>query len=241
MGDVMKKFIAVLLYLFLMTIFLGFDIRKLVDFKQLFLVAAGACILYLPSIEIKNMKKLDKNLIGQNALCASIIQTFMLFFVMLVNASSIDNRLFNIALSCRPLLYGFCIWIILHNEEPLEERQPEQVCIDEILLEEIQKIKVLQDKEEIQYKDIQQETDEYNNRNIAANILPGIEECRQQFLQAGLTRREAEVALLVIKHMSNAEIANELYISETTVKKHVSNIFSKLDISKREQIKDIIS
>ncbi|MCI8751872.1 MAG: helix-turn-helix transcriptional regulator [Lachnospiraceae bacterium] len=111
----------------------------------------------------------------------------------------------------------------------------------QILLEEIQKIKVLQDKEEIQYKDIQQETDEYNNRNIAANILPGIEECRQQFLQAGLTRREAEVALLVIKHMSNAEIANELYISETTVKKHVSNIFSKLDISKREQIKDIIS
>ena len=71
------------------------------------------------------------------------------------------------------------------------------------------------------------ETDEYNNRNIAANILPGIEECRQQFLQAGLTRREAEVALLVIKHMSNAEIANELYISETTVKKHVSNIFFK--------------
>ena len=115
------------------------------------------------------------------------------------------------------------------------------VQVDEILLEEIQKIKVLQEKEEIQYKDIQQETGEYNNRNIAANILPGIEECRQQFLQAGLTRREAEVALLVIKHMSNAEIANELYISETTVKKHVSNIFSKLDISKREQIKDIIS
>lgn len=122
-----------------------------------------------------------------------------------------------------------------------KKKQPEEVQIDEILLEEIQKIKVLQDKEEIQYKDIQQETDEYNNRNIAANILPGIEECRQQFLQAGLTRREAEVALLVIKHMSNAEIANELYISETTVKKHVSNIFSKLDISKREQIKDIIS
>jgi len=71
--------------------------------------------------------------------------------------------------------------------------------------------------------------------------LPGIEECRQQFLQAGLTRREAEVALLVIKHMSNAEIANELYISETTVKKHMSNIFSKLDISKIEQIKEIIS
>ncbi len=240
MGDVMKKFIAVLLYLFLMTIFLGFDIRKLVDFKQLFLVAAGACILYLPSIEVKNLKKLDKNLIGQNALCASIIQTFMLFFIMLVNGSNIDDRLFNIALSCRPLFYGFCIWIILHNEEQ-EKRQPEEVQIDEILLEEIQKIKVLQEKEEIQYKDIQQETGEYNNRNIAANILPGIEECRQQFLQAGLTRREAEVALLVIKHMSNAEIANELYISETTVKKHVSNIFSKLDISKREQIKDIIS
>ena len=75
---------------------------------------------------------------------------------------------------------------------------------------------------------------------IVKNCLPGIEECRQQFLDAGLTRRETEEAMLVINSMSNAEIAEELYISETTVKKHMSNIFAKLKISKREQIRDLL-
>lgn len=39
--------------------------------------------------------------------------------------------------------------------------------------------------------------------------------------------------------MDNAEIAEELFISETTVKKHMSNIFAKPGISKREQIRNI--
>lgn len=252
MGDIMKKCIAVLLYLFLITVFLEFDIRKLIDFKQLFLVVTGACILYLPSFEVKGQKSLDKNLIGQNALWSSIIQTFILLFIMSFNSSGIEQRFINMALSCRPLLYGFCIWVILHNEEK-EETESGQLQLDRITQEELKHIEILGDKteEEIHQEDKQskniihlqeiQTTDKYNdNRKNTTNILPGIEECRQQLLQAGLTRRETEVAILVIKHMSNAEIASELYISETTVKKHVSNIFSKLNISKREQIRDLI-
>lgn len=232
----MKKFIAVLLYLFLMTIFLGFDIRKLIDFKQLFLVAAGACILYLPSVGIKDKEKIDKNMIGQNALWASIIQTFMLFFVMMVNGYGIEERFSKLALSCRPLLYGFCIWVILHDDEKQEKTHVTQVYMDEVKPEKAQQIEICPEKEEIQQK-----TDKYNdNKNIVANTLHGIEDCQQQLLQKGLTKRETEVAILVLKHMSNAEIADELYISETTVKKHMSNIFSKLNISKREQIRDII-
>ena len=75
---------------------------------------------------------------------------------------------------------------------------------------------------------------------IVKRSLPNIEECRQQFLDAGLTKRETEVALLILKCMSNAEIAEELFISETTVKKHVSNIFAKLKISKREQVRNVL-
>ena len=64
-----------------------------------------------------------------------------------------------------------------------------------------------------------------------------LEEYRTGLSKLGLTKRETEVSLLVIQGMSNAEIAQELYISETTVKKHLSNIFSKLEISSREEIR----
>ena len=63
-----------------------------------------------------------------------------------------------------------------------------------------------------------------------------LSECSERFLAIDLTRREAEVAARACRHMSNAEIAAELFISETTVKKHMSNIFSKLGITKREEL-----
>ncbi|MDE0546501.1 response regulator transcription factor [Microbacterium sp. C7(2022)] len=43
-----------------------------------------------------------------------------------------------------------------------------------------------------------------------------------------LTEREAEVLRLVAQAMSNAEIAQQLYIGEATVKTHVSNVLQKL-------------
>jgi len=52
-----------------------------------------------------------------------------------------------------------------------------------------------------------------------------------------LTRREKEVAALIEKNLSNREIAEELCISEATVKKHVSNIFEKLEIESRKELK----
>jgi DNA-binding NarL/FixJ family response regulator len=52
-------------------------------------------------------------------------------------------------------------------------------------------------------------------------------------LPAGLTPRELEVLRLVAAGQSNREIANELFLSERTVHRHVSNIFSKLDVSSR--------
>jgi len=52
-------------------------------------------------------------------------------------------------------------------------------------------------------------------------------------LPAGLTSREVEVLTLVAKGKSNREIAAELVISERTVARHMSNIFSKLNVSSR--------
>jgi DNA-binding CsgD family transcriptional regulator len=49
----------------------------------------------------------------------------------------------------------------------------------------------------------------------------------------GLTPREAEVLVLVAAGKSNRTIATELFISEKTVARHISNIFTKLGLSSR--------
>jgi DNA-binding NarL/FixJ family response regulator len=50
---------------------------------------------------------------------------------------------------------------------------------------------------------------------------------------AGLTARELEVLRLVAAGLSNAEIAERLYLSPNTVSAHITNIFAKLGVHNR--------
>lgn len=50
-----------------------------------------------------------------------------------------------------------------------------------------------------------------------------------------LTPREREIFRLIANGLSNAEIGQELYISETTVKTHVTHVFQKLNVRDRVQ------
>ena len=51
-----------------------------------------------------------------------------------------------------------------------------------------------------------------------------------------MSKREREVAVEVGRGRSNAEIADALFLSEATVKAHVSRLLTRLDLNNRVQI-----
>lgn len=57
----------------------------------------------------------------------------------------------------------------------------------------------------------------------------------KQEKQCKLTAREIEVLQLIGKGMSNMEIAQTLFVSEKTVKNHLTNIFKKINVTDRTQ------
>ncbi len=57
----------------------------------------------------------------------------------------------------------------------------------------------------------------------------------EQIKKLGLTQREHDVLVKMAEGMSNQEIANALFISESTIKTHVSSILFKLDARRRTQ------
>jgi DNA-binding CsgD family transcriptional regulator len=59
---------------------------------------------------------------------------------------------------------------------------------------------------------------------------------RDVFEARGLTRREVEVAELVRSGLSNREVANKLFVTEKTVKYHVTNIYKKIKVKSRSQL-----
>lgn len=61
----------------------------------------------------------------------------------------------------------------------------------------------------------------------------------QVFRDLGLTNRECHVAIKLLENISNKEIGEQLYISEATVKKHIQNIYQKLQATDRNSFREI--
>ena len=58
----------------------------------------------------------------------------------------------------------------------------------------------------------------------------------QQFKASGLTLRETEIVMLIIKGQSNKQIAEKLVLEQSTVKTHLKNIFMKINVQSRNQL-----
>ena len=68
-------------------------------------------------------------------------------------------------------------------------------------------------------------------RELPESYIPG----EQAVEHLNLTAREYEVLQLLKQGYSNAEIADHLFLSLSTVKTHVSNLFSKMNVKNRVQ------
>lgn len=67
-----------------------------------------------------------------------------------------------------------------------------------------------------------------------------LEKTENSRIAESLSRREREVARLACKGFTNAQIAEELYISPVTVKRHMANIFGKTGVKSRRDLAKIL-
>ena len=72
---------------------------------------------------------------------------------------------------------------------------------------------------------------------VISGIPANVTSIRQQAAQdqPGLTKRELEILQLVAEGHSNGELARMLWVTEQTVKFHLSNIYRKLDVANRTE------
>ena len=70
---------------------------------------------------------------------------------------------------------------------------------------------------------------------VTGKMMERLTKKSEPVLHEDLTNREHEILLLIAEGKSNQEIADDLFITLKTVKTHVSNILSKLDVEDRTQ------
>lgn len=193
--------VYLIFYILILVFMADFDVMLLVDLKSFLILLAGAFLLALPFYEKGMGKEEFLYIYGSKMIEAGMIQVFLLSFIRLSDDKGYEGLLKDVALCFRPMLYAFCIRMILTKEDG-------------------------------QYPTGKEMSEERKGRIADCLEEPSQEECKA----AGLTKRETEIALLICRGYSNREIAEDLIISETTVKKHVSNIFEKTKISRREEL-----
>ena len=72
-------------------------------------------------------------------------------------------------------------------------------------------------------------TNDHRNERRELTILP------RTYLLDPLSEREVEVLKLIANGLSNQAIGRKLFLATSTVKRHVNNIYAKLDVHSRTQ------
>lgn len=70
---------------------------------------------------------------------------------------------------------------------------------------------------------------------VEVEVAAPVEIDEERIQNLGISQRELEVLKLISTGLSNQEIGEQLFVSESTIKTHVSNLFVKLDVKRRTQ------
>jgi DNA-binding NarL/FixJ family response regulator len=68
------------------------------------------------------------------------------------------------------------------------------------------------------------------------SVLPELQGCKSLDSEIAISRREHEVLDLLLDNLANKEIAAKLFVSERTIKFHVSNLLSKFGVQRRADL-----
>jgi len=200
MKKVLIKTGTILIYIVALLWLVEFRIWILLDVKLILMVVFGTVLLTLSSYK-KDSKLIEwKAPARWNAQITGYLTTFVLLFSRLSGNQDYNNLMYDIALCCRPLLYGLILNILLNSNEVEQSR-------------------------------------EEKTANPVSDLTINLETVQQKLLGMGLTDREIEITVCIMEGLSNKEIGARLFISESTVKKHTGNLYKKLGISNREQLK----
>ena len=72
-------------------------------------------------------------------------------------------------------------------------------------------------------------------KEIFTNVVTPFEADSSQISRLRISKREYEILQLINEGLSNQQIADKLFVSENTVKKHISNLFFKMDVERRTE------
>ncbi len=200
MKKLLIRLCALIIYLIVLLLLIDFKIWVLFDIKTMIMVSMGTGILTLSSVKRGMDEEEIKMLVSWNAMLTAYLTTFVLLFSRLSHPEGSEQLMRDVALNCRPLLYGLIINILIMKEA---DRKKQSGTVEE-------------------------------------EDGPALTERADKLKEKGLTEREIEIAFYIYEGNSNKDIGDCLYISESTVKKHTTNLYRKLEINNREQLKQYI-
>ncbi len=119
----------------------------------------------------------------------------------------------NVVKGFKPMVIGIYVYIVFINL--IQGYKREDALVREVVLS-------TDEKDNVIIEEIKQETRE--------DIV------KREIKSLNLTRRESEIFKLLLKDLPNKDIADELYIAEATVKKHVQNILKKAECGNRLEL-----
>jgi DNA-binding NarL/FixJ family response regulator len=71
------------------------------------------------------------------------------------------------------------------------------------------------------------------SRNVVVGMPPSMLEGTQEGVDSVLSARQLEILLLAARGLSNYQIASRIQVAEGTVKRHLANVYNKLEVGSR--------